>query len=280
MVRGETLMYPRYVLVLEGPMSISRWFGLCTAAAAVLLGSAGPLSARPYRDANLHCALELPADWDEMTPDELGQIREFARQSGGMNVNFTAGFRPRNSPPGSYPYVLVQWQKVNTAGASYDQIERELARELKSPLKHVKGPLKDLVENVSIGSPVLDRERSRYLLRMQMQVPGAGAVEALSVGHLGKDGVVSVHGYAESGRFAHWLPTFTQLNDSFQYDGGYGFTPGSGSGILSGAARGAWIGALVGALLGLVAWLRRKWKKTAPPSSEPPPSNDAGQGQT
>jgi hypothetical protein len=231
------------------------------------------LSAAPYRDAARHFTLDLPQGWEALSPEELNQINTAVKQlKAPQPIRYETGFRRSDSDPGSYPFVLLQVQTANTTGASYEELEKALSRDLNAPLKELQGQLTDVVKDMSIGTAVLDRTRNRVLVRMQMNVAGEGPVQGLSVGHLGKDGLVFLHCYATAPEFERWLPTFNQLNDSFRYDAGYTFTPGSGSiwrKIGGGAFNGAIIGGVAGGLAALVAALFRKKAKPKPEPTEP-----------
>jgi hypothetical protein len=85
-----------------------------------------------------------------------------------------------------------------------------------------------------------------------------GRVQGLSVGHLGSEGMVLLHGYAQEADFPRFVPVLERINDSFHYDPGYEFKPGR-SGFNWGSVGGkAVIGGIVGGLIGLAGWLFRK----------------------
>jgi hypothetical protein len=58
-----------------------------------------------------------------------------------------------------------------------------------------------------------------------MDVGGVGKVQGLSVAHLGKEAVVSVHCYAKEQSYATYLPLFQDLNNTFSFEDGYEFVP-------------------------------------------------------
>ncbi len=241
-------------------------------ALAAVLAAAPLAAAEPYKDAGRHFAFALPAGWGPMPADELQTLNDFiAGRNVGAKVRYTAAFRPAGAPRGSYPYVLVQPLDVPTAGASYDDIERELGKEMTEPLNKVEGALADVGKNLALGSAVLDRTNNRFVTRMQMEVAGVGPVQGLTVGHIGADGIVCVHGYATAPNFDARLPTFNALNESFRFDAGHAFVPGSGRSIwknaLNGGMNGAVVGGGVGVLAGvglMVAKLVRKKPKPLP----------------
>src|SRR5437764_1401012 len=83
-----------------------------------------------------------------------------------------------------------------TAGASYEEIAERLSREIHASVKEAEGAFPDLVKSTSVGSATLDRAHNRLLIRMKMDVGPIGTVQALSVGHLGSEGIVFLHCYA------------------------------------------------------------------------------------
>jgi len=247
-------------------MSIRGLVGSFGWALIALLASSPVARAESYRDAAHHFAMDLPKGWEVMSSAELAQINAFVQQKMPGQVAYIQGFRPKGSALGSYPYSLVQLQAGNTA-ASYEEIEKTLARETNGAVKKVEGSLADLVKEISVGSAILDRTHNRILVRIQMTVAGVGPVQGISVGNIGSEGIVSIHSYALENDFARHVPTFNQMNDSFKFDSGYTFTPSAGfwqrigAGALSGAAKGGIAGALIGLLVGGIFFVRKQLNK-------------------
>ncbi|MCI0463777.1 MAG: hypothetical protein L0Z62_43130 [Gemmataceae bacterium] len=181
--------------------------------------------AETYHDPKWHYSFALPDGWKQMAEGEFDKLQAFVRQRRlDQKVRYATGFRPKNSLPGSYPYVLVQVQSATIN--SYEEIERGLAMDLKGPLQEVQGALGSLAKDISAGGAALDRARNRVVLRMNMDVIRFGKVEAISVCHIGSEAVVSVHCYALGRDFERYLPLFIQFNDTFDFDKGYAFQPG------------------------------------------------------
>jgi hypothetical protein len=236
----------------------------------VLVGIVAVIAALPsrahaevHRDAGNHFQLAIPDGWMHMTDAELTMMNKMAGQMG-SGIRYDAGLRPQNTLPGSYPYVLIQIHRSRMSGASYDDIESALSRELNAPLQKVKEAMKDLVKDVAIGQLAVDRERNRVIMRAQLDTPW-GKVQGISQGHLGSEGIVYIHSYALERDFEKYMPTFNQINDSVSFDDGYSFVPRSRSAaIWESAKTGAIGGAVVGALAGLVVFVVRKFAKTKP----------------
>jgi hypothetical protein len=214
-----------------------------------------------YRDPKVHFALELPDGWEAMSSPELDRINALARQlRADGKVQYSAGFRKKGTLPGSYPYVLAQWQPGR---GTYEDVERSLAV-AKDSTKNLEGPLADIAQNLSVGSSTLDRSRNRTIHRLEMDVALLGKVQALSIGHLGAEGILSLHCYARAADFQKFLPVFEQLNEGFQYDAGYEFThskvpQASKKSVAAdfGSVGGAVVGMLIGAAVAGGIWLLR-----------------------
>ncbi|MFL5240522.1 MAG: hypothetical protein ACJ8FY_00280 [Gemmataceae bacterium] len=189
-----------------------------------------PLARAPvvYKDAKRHYELELPNGWVEMSVKELEQIQGYIRQQGlDKKVQFEAGFRPRNSRLGTFPYSLVQVQVCNTSRMSYEDIEREFSGDLKGHLKDVQGTLGAMAKDISLDTGGFNRERNRIVIRSKLDVLGFGQVQGFSVSNIGSEAVVTVHCYAQEGDFRRKLGAFTDLCESFHFDEGFEFKPGT-----------------------------------------------------
>ena len=124
---------------------------------------------------------------------------------------------------------------------------------MKAPIKEVQGRLGDLVKDLKIGQPVLNRESNCVILRTHITVPGFGDVKGFSIGHLGKYNTVFVHGYAKAADFDACLPIFRRTNDWFSFDRGYDFKPGSGASMgfsWRSVGRCSIVGGIIGLLVG------------------------------
>jgi hypothetical protein len=177
-----------------------------------------------YRDHEHHFAFTIPDGWKRFPSSELDRIHAALRErSLGDAVHYEAGFRPGSASSGSYPYVLVQVIPVNTAGMTYKDIQRTLDLGIDGPIKTVEGKFSDILSNSSAGVPVLDKGRDRIVLRIGMDVFSMGRIEGLSVMHLGSEGIVAIHGYATESKFETYVPVFTDMNNSFEFEDGYDF---------------------------------------------------------
>src|SRR5262249_35339079 len=179
-----------------------------------------------YSDPEKHYRFLLPRSWQPMTPGELRLLYEYLKSTLlGSFAKYDAGLRRRYGNSWSYPYVLIQSQPVPESGMTYEQIESSLAWELPATVKLVSGSLGDWGNKTDLGSAVLDRDRNLIVVRLAMEVGSMGKVQGLSVGHIGKEHIISLHCYALDKDFAGYQKVFTEMNNSFQFDEGHEFEP-------------------------------------------------------
>jgi hypothetical protein len=182
-----------------------------------------------YNDPEKHYSFLMPQGWQRMTSKEMEQLDEFLKSTLlGSFVQYDAGLRRRYGSSWSYPYVLIQSQPVPETGMTYEQIENGLAWELPATIKLVSGSLGDWGKKTDLGSAILDRDRNLIVVRIAMDVGGVGKVQGLSVGHIGKENIISLHCYALDKDFDRYQNVFTEMNNSFQFDEGHEFTPAPG----------------------------------------------------
>jgi hypothetical protein len=113
------------------------------------------------------------------------------------------------------------------------------------------------------------------MMRMQASVAGEGTVHGLSIGMLGKDGVIFLHCYAKADKFARSVPLFEVFTDSFQFVKGKEYNPADAT-VTSipdpenrrkssfswlGASRGGLTGAIVGGAVGALAVAARMLRR-------------------
>lgn len=259
-------------------------FHRCRSAWLLAIGAAlvvsGPASADEYRNESRHFVFNFPDTWCPIPKEAMAKANALANQlSSGPKINYVVGFQRRGQPAMAYPYVFVQPLPLPSSTGSYEDIEKSLAKEFKTEVKKVVSNAKEafpgLVNNTSLGTPVLDRTTNRVIIRMEMNVAGVGKIQGLSVGFLGSKDIVFLHCYALDADFEKYLPVFQGMFDSFKFDKGYAFTPGQGSSFSGGGAlRGALIGGIIGGLVAVPVWLlqkRRKAQPTATANSAPVP---------
>ena len=150
-----------------------------------------------------------------MTKGEIAQVNSTigGRFLGG--VHYDGGLRHSADRLGRFPYVLIQVVKGPPSGASFEELEKSLAVDFSAPLKDAQGRLGDVIRDLKVGQPALDRKSKVVIMHTQSTVNGVGATKCLSTGHLGKDNIVFIHCYAKASEFSACLPNFTRINDWF-----------------------------------------------------------------
>lgn len=243
-------------------------FGLLLVA---ILGS--PANAgEKYHNATHGFSVELPDRWVSVSPNVVTQINSAIARFLKANVSYLACFVPAGRTSSELPRIFVQFQPWDGGVPTYEALEEDLKTDLDKAVGQVKRDSGIPLHSLNIGDVVLDRNENRLHMRMQASVPGEGTVHALSVGMMGKSGVVFLHCYAKADKFARSVPLFEVFADSFKYDSGFAYdpaeatvtTPTRSSGgtfkgfSLPGASRGGLIGALIGGGIGVVVWAARR----------------------
>jgi hypothetical protein len=204
-----------------------------------------------YHDPEFRYNVVVPTGWRRMPPAEMKTIHEFldARMPG-KAIRYDTGFRRSSARAFAYPYVLVQVMPLDPATVTYDDIERNMSRELNVAIKEAKGAFSDLFRDASLGSATLDRSRNRIVMRLKLDAGGFGTIQGVTIGHFGAKHFVALHCYARDDEFQQYLPIFTMMGDSFYFDEGYTFTPGAAGAAEAGTGLASWLPWVV---FGLVA---------------------------
>jgi hypothetical protein len=229
-------------------------------ALALLPALAGRTEAQAYRDADHHFSIELPRGWEPMTKSEVDSANFFVGgRLPGFGVMYSAGLRRKTDRLGNFPYVLIQCVSGPPSGSSYEELEKSLLVDLSPHLKAAQSRVGDIVKDMNLDKPVLDRKSNTVRMYSQSTVNGFGTVKGISIGHLGRDNVIFVHCYAKADSFDSCMPTFRNINNWLSFDPGYEFKQGKGSSLFSwsGAGRGGLTGGLIGLGVGLVGYFAR-----------------------
>ena len=249
-------------------------------ALGVIATLAGNCEAQSYRDDAKHFTVELPKGWEVMTQSEMAQVNSLiGARTLGMGVHYDAGLRHKSARLGSLPYVLIQVMPGPPNGASYEELEKSLSIDLKGPLKDAQGRMGDVIREMDVGQPALDRKSLCVIMRTQSSVANVGVVKGMSMGHIGKDNVVFIHCYAKAEDFDTSVPTFTRINEWFSFDRGYDFKPGKGGvGLFSWTetGHGGMIGGAVGLMVGVAGFFFRLLARSGTSGASPPADSDPG----
>ncbi len=199
-----------------------------------------------YHDPEYCYNVAVPSGWRRMPPTEMKTIHEFLdTRMGAKAIRYDTGFRRASARAFAYPYVLVQVMPLDPATVTYDDIERNLSNQLNVAIKEAKGAFSDLIRDANLGSASLDRSRNRIIMRLKLNAGFLGTVEGITVGHFGAKHFVALHCYARGDEFEQYLPVFTTMADSFYFDEGYTFTPGTANSDVLGTGLASWLPWLV-----------------------------------
>lgn len=111
-------------------------------------------------------------------------------------------------------------------------------------------------------------------MNIQLDVANVGKVNGLIAMFLGKQGITQLNFYAVAAEYSRWLPIFTSMIDSFQYETAYAYDPVEAvkndspslfEGVAEKGLTGAITGGIIGLLVALLGWgLRKKKGKETP----------------
>lgn len=239
-------------------------------AAAVLCLAAAPVLAGDYRDEARHFSFAVPDDWVRMPRFEIDFINDLSgfRPNYQPGLRYELGFRPKDAHPGELPCVLIQPIPGSLRGSDFEDVKRSLNPQGNASVREGAGAIRTLIKDLPVGSAVLDRSKNRIVFRLTRDGQDATSSWVMGVAHLGADEGVMVYCYAPPQDHDRWLPQFEQINESFQFDPGYTFTPSSGSSWGTALQR-AVIGGIAGFLV--VHLYRRVRREQSSDSTGPEP---------
>lgn len=259
---------------------MTRFTVLCLGVAWIVSGnSTTAMAGEKYRNSTHGFVVEVPDRWVSVSPTVVTQINSAIARFLNADISYLACFVPAGRTSSELPRIFVQFQPWEGGVPTYEALEEDVKAELEKAVGQVKRDSGIPLSSLNIGDVVLDRQENRLYMRMQASVPGEGTVHALSIGMMGKMGVVFLHCYARADKFPRTVPLFEVFADSFRFDSGRGYDPAeatvttptrsSGNGSrsswnsfsLSGASKGRLIGALIGGGIGVVVWGVRKARR-------------------
>lgn len=236
--------------------------------AAVLLGllvlPASALSTERHTDPSLHYGFEVPEGWVRIPDDVLSEaVASLVEQTGiRQRLDYRAAFQLESEYYFTYPYLMIQHHAVDSA--TIRQISSAMSSALSS--QAAREDLQKLADagiarGVSMGEPVVDPERRIVLQSIESEVEGVGPIKALSVMAPGRDGMVQLHFYSEAEDYNKYLPVFSSVVDTLEFEPGHSYSWTAAVAKSPGTSRllqRALIGALMGALVALWALRRRQ----------------------
>jgi hypothetical protein len=243
---------------------------------AMVTWIAGPAYADElFKDNANGFSVEIPDRWVSVSPNVMTQINSAVAMFLKQKVSYLACFVPYGHTSAELPRIMIQFQPWDTGIPTYEALEESLKRDVKTAIGEVKKESGSTIRSVELGQISLDRKENRIVMRLQAAVRGEGTVQALSVGMLGKNGIVFLHCYATDDKFTRTVPLFEVFADSFKFAPGHAYDPAeatvtsiprpessrSGSFSWFGASRGGLYGGLIGGAIGVLALVARVWRR-------------------
>ena len=245
---------------------------------ACLLFAARPASAADYyREKIYGLSVEIPDHWHSVAPEVVTQINSTIARFLNAKISYLTCLVPAGHTSAELPRILIQFQPWDGGIPTYEAIEDTLKNDVRQAIGKIKKDSSIPLRSLEVGDASLDRKSNRIMMRMQSSVPGDGLVQGLSIGILGKQGVVFLHCYAKDEKFRRTAPLFEYFADTFKWEAGKEYNPAeatvtamphSGSRDQSNsfswfsASRGGMYGAIIGGGVGALAlaarFLRRR----------------------
>jgi hypothetical protein len=225
-------------------------------------------SASTYRDPARHFSFELPADWEQMSAEDLDRHNQTAMEWTGQSPNYVAGFYPKNRPTTSYGNVVVRDVPFKHSKPSFEQLERDL-KKMVAPAERALEQLSPVEARVSAEFMGIDRDANRFVLRSNGEFADIGKVSGRTYGMVGNKRIVSLNCSASNEQFAEFLPVFEGIANSFRFDHGYGYADSQET--QAAGSTGALIGVMgAAAVIGVVVVAKLGRRRTRLPSSDGP----------
>lgn len=214
------------------------------------------------RNSEHHYSLRVPEGWRPVREEVVvGFDRLIESQMPNKPFRYFAAYSKSPTGEMTYPYVLLQFSGTPLEGESAAGIQEAFGAEVtKEALDFTLKELSALVKDAQ-AKPKLDLANKRFVVTSSLTVPGGGRVQGISVGLLGKKGVVQLNCYDMADKFEASMPEFQQWIDSFKLDKEYEWVPGEAKGIDWGQSGrsgiiGAIAGGLIAGMLALVKWVK------------------------
>src|SRR4029450_1515369 len=106
---------------------MTRW-AVSPVVLAVVAIAPACASAGAYRDPARHFSFELPADWEQMSAEDLDGHNQRVMEWTGQSPKYVAGFYPKIRPTKSYGFVVVRDVPHKRSRPSLGQLERDLEK--------------------------------------------------------------------------------------------------------------------------------------------------------
>ena len=247
----------------------------------MFLGGAGRASGRAttqptqtFTSSQYGYSVDFPADWKRVPDADVKRGEDVVHKSpAARNVIWEAVYQaPGGANSFTYPYVILQvvpYQGRQPRDAELEDLVKPMTGNNFKKMTPSTGnqAVDQALANTSVGTAQYDSANRCIYQTIDTDVPGVAKFKGLTVGHFGRNAMVSVMYYDRAQAMEKVRPTFDRIVSSFQYDSASAYDPSKGSmfgSVLGGAANGAVIGGLVAVLCaGALALFRRRKSATA-----------------
>jgi hypothetical protein len=211
--------------------------------------------------------VELPDGWVEVPASVLQRFYdEMQRQAPNAKIpKYDYAFQAKAGPPWlDYPYVLV---KVTPSGRPTEsELESLPALNLNDKFEAKKGDWAAVMTDTTLGQMRYDKAANVVWLSSKSNVVNVGSVSGISGVIPTEQGFVELHGYAQTGDFAGYFPTFQRIitgakvSPVLLYQPRWSDKLGPAAGLFDFNRLGAKValGAVIGILLAVFFTWRRK----------------------
>lgn len=181
-------------------VGLGAWIAFGAAAGAT--ASAASTPAKYHSDKHGY-TITLPAGWAPVPGNQLGIMREAAREESGVEVD--AGFYNAVKGGFGYPYVAVMFTPYRGG-----RMPRESA-------------MRELVASRAGARPGTTRadysaDTKSYVIEHPLTVPETGQIRVMICGHFGKRGLVEIAGFSRENEYGAVEPVFRRLDSTFAFD--------------------------------------------------------------
>jgi hypothetical protein len=231
-------------------------------------------SAKPFQSPDNTYSLTLPDDWTAIPADVLAATAQAARNpSAKVALSYDAGFQPAARKPWfSYPYCVVIVMPYSKFGLNRQIREDEFPKLVKAMTgldinkaasESVAPEVRARLSNASLGQPILDTARRRFVAPIQLTFAGIGKVNGTMAGYFGRDALVQIGFYTLGQDAQRYAPTADAIIDSFHFAPAADYDPSANPpSFWSNVGRMTLTGAVIGGLVGLVGYLSARAKKS------------------
>ena len=178
-----------------------------------------------YTDTLDHYSFVIDSGWVEIPKSIIDESVGFVLdQTQELRIEYSAGFQLEDRVYFEYPYILVQEHQLSLNSLMYSEIEQLFTGDdFSNGVQNATLDLSELIGTTTFDDPFVDRDRNVVIFNMSSDVANVGTVNAILAMFLGRNQIVQMNFYWESGDRDYWLPAFDRMINSFRFDDGYGY---------------------------------------------------------